>query len=185
MRIISGIHRSRQITAPKNLPVRPTTDFAKSGLFNILASRYNFKRLEVADLFSGTGSLTYEFLSRGCEKVIAVDKNPGCIRFIQQTLVLLKAGSGIQAIQSDALNWLARTSGTYDIIIADAPFAETPAESLINAVADRKLLKKKGLLIIEHANSNDLSTLPYYEETRKYGNVAFSFFRIENDAKTD
>ncbi|MBL7922853.1 MAG: RsmD family RNA methyltransferase [Bacteroidia bacterium] len=179
MRIISGLHRGRHIQAPKNLPVRPTTDYAKSGLFNILAHRYAFKKLRVADLFAGTGSITYEFLSRGCENITAVDKHPGCVRFIRDTLHLLGAGTGVQAIQADALTWLKRHPGTFDIILADAPFAETPANELTDIVLGRDLLAKNGVLIIEHARHSDLSSLPGFSEMRQYSNVCFSFFKKE------
>ncbi|MBK9399298.1 MAG: RsmD family RNA methyltransferase [Bacteroidetes bacterium] len=183
MRIISGIHKGRQLTAPKTLPVRPTTDYAKSGLFNMLASRYNFKKLKVVDLFAGTGSITYEFLSRGCEHLVAVDNHPACIKFINSTLELLQAPKSIMAIQSDALTWLKKTDRTFDIIFADAPFDQTPAESLAEIVFERNLLNKNGVLIIEHGSANNLSPLKNYIETRKYSQVSFSFFK--NEADTD
>lgn len=157
--------------------MRPTTDFAKSGLFNILSNRYNFRNCNVLDLYAGTGSLTYEFASRGCTKVTAVDKHPGCIRFIRETLLQLEAAPGIQAVNADALKFLKNSRGPYDIIIADAPFAETPAVALVDIVFSQSLLSKKGILIIEHETRNPLTGTPHLQETRKYGNVSFSFFR--------
>ncbi len=179
MRIISGKFKGRQIKAPASLPVRPTTDYAKSGLFNILASRYNIKILEVADLFAGTGSITYELLSRGCEKIVAVDHHPSCIKFIRNTLDLLEANRNITAVQADALQWLKNTPLNFDLIFADAPFDQTPAEQLVEIVFQRNLLKKNGVLIIEHASSLALNGLPYFRECRKYSQVSFSFFRAE------
>lgn len=157
--------------------MRPTTDFAKTGLFNILSSRYNFRNCSVLDLYAGTGALTYEFASRGCAKVTAVDKHPGCIRFIKETLQLLQTAPGIQAVNADALRFLKNSRGPYDIIIADAPFAETPAAELVEIVFSQRLLTPKGVLIIEHETKNPLTGTPNLQETRKYGNVSFSFFK--------
>lgn len=177
MRIISGTHRGKQLNIPKDLPVRPTTDYAKSGLFNILAHRFNLKNLTVVDLYAGTGSLSYEFISRGCTNVIAVDKDPSCIRFIKQSFELLDPSRKSKAIQSDAIKWLSNQPGKFDIIIADAPFEETPAEELSSIVINGGLLNKNGVLIIEHASKNKLEAIEGYVETRKYGNVSFSFFQ--------
>lgn len=176
MRIISGIYGGRQLHPPKNLPVRPTTDFAKTGLFNVLSHRYNFKKLKVLDLYAGTGALTYEFASRGSTEVTAVDKHPGCIRYIRETLRLLQVAPGIQAINADALRFLKNCNQQYDIIIADAPYAETPAAALTELVFGLTLLRPGGLLIIEHESRQPLNEVPYLLETRKYGNVSFSFF---------
>lgn len=184
MRIISGIYGGRQLQAPKSLPVRPTTDYAKSGLFSILQHRYNFKKLEVADLFAGTGSLTYEFLSRGCPSVVAVDKHPGCIKFIRETFEKFGMTGG-SAITADALKFLKNRISPFDIIIADAPFADTPAEALSAAVTEGRLLKKNGVLIIEHQTKNSLSEVPGFLETRKYGNVSFSFFGMSEEAPNE
>ena len=176
MRIISGTHRGKQLNIPKDLPVRPTTDYAKSGLFNILAHRFNLKNLSIVDLYAGTGSLSYEFISRGCTNVIAIDKDPACIRFIKQSFELLDPTRKAKAVQSDALKWLRNQPGKFDIIIADAPFTETPAEELCEIIIEGDMLNKNGLLIIEHASKNDLYLIPGHLETRKYGNVSFSFF---------
>lgn len=179
MRIISGSHGGRLLHPPKNLPVRPTTDFAKTGLFNILQHRFNFHRLSVLDLYAGTGALAYEFFSRGCTRVTAVDIHPGCIRFIQQTLRTWGAPSTCEAVCTDALRFLQTTTQTYDIILADAPFAITPAAALTEVVFGRKLLHPGGWLIIEHESKNPPEGLEKKRETRKYGNVSFSFFEAE------
>jgi 16S rRNA (guanine966-N2)-methyltransferase len=104
----------------------------------MLASRYNFKKLKVVDLFAGTGSITYEFLSRGCEHLVAVDNHPACIKFINSTLELLQAPKSIMAIQSDALTWLKKTDRTFDIIFADAPFRSNAGRK-----SGRNSLRKK------------------------------------------
>ena len=177
MRIISGTHRGKQLNVPKDLVVRPTTDYAKSGLFNILSHRFNLKKLAVVDLYAGTGSLSYEFISRGCINVIAIDKDPACIRFIKQSFEQLDPSRSAKAIQSDALKWLRNQPGKFDIILADAPFEETPAEELCSIVSNGDILNKGGVLIIEHASKNSLVAIEGYVDTRKYGTVSFSFFQ--------
>lgn len=176
MRIISGLFRGKHIHAPGHLPVRPTTDFAKTGLFNILSNRYRFPDIRVADLFAGTGNLSYEFVSRGCSELYAVDNHPGCVRFIRDTFTLLKCGNKAQAVQADALSWLKVQKTPFDIVFADAPFAETPAAELVDAVLKYELIAAGGCLIIEHEVSHECSHLPGFQETRKYGTVCFSFF---------
>lgn len=142
----------------------------------MLGSRYRFPILRVADLFAGTGSLTYEFFSRGCLDITSIDRHAGCIRFIRHTLQQLQAPASIRTVQSDAIEWLKKTTETYDVIVADPPFAETPAIELVDTVRSRNLLRLGGLLIIEHAVERDLSDLPGFTERRKYGQVCFSFF---------
>ncbi|MFM9057469.1 MAG: RsmD family RNA methyltransferase [Bacteroidota bacterium] len=178
MRIISGKFRSRLIKPPKGLPVRPTTDFAKTGLFNILSSRFDFSKVRVADLYAGTGSLSYEFVSRGCEQLVSVDRSPDCIRFIRQTMLGFNAPKGVFQSKSDVLFWLDIQQGPFDILVADPPFAETPAEELVHRVFSKSLLSPNGMLIIEHASTNDLSAIPGFSEARRYGSVSFSFFRL-------
>ena len=120
MRIISGKHKGRRITAPKNLPVRPTTDMSKESLFNILNNHFNFNGLKVLDLFSGTGNISYEFASRGAGPITSVDGDMGCVNFIKKTATELDLD--ISAIKSDVFSFLERNKTTYDIIFADPPY---------------------------------------------------------------
>ena len=120
MRIISGKHKSKRITAPKKLPVRPTTDMAKEGLFNILNNSYYFEDLAVLDLFAGTGNISYEFASRGSTDIIAVDADYGCVNFINQTSKELDLG--ISTIKGDVFKYLESTKGKFNIIFADPPY---------------------------------------------------------------
>jgi 16S rRNA (guanine966-N2)-methyltransferase len=184
VRIISGTYRGKKLNVPKDLDVRPTTDYAKTGLFNILSHRFNLKNISVVDLYAGTGSLSYEFISRGCTHVTAIDKNPSCIRFIRESFELLDPTRKAKAIQSDSLKWLSEQTEKYDIIVADAPFAETPFDKLVELVILGDLLKKNGLLIIEHVSSCEMQPYPGWTETRKYGNVSFSFFSTDLLKKT-
>ena len=179
MRIISGKYRGKRIVAPKRLPVRPTTDMAKEGLFNILNNRYFFNELNVLDLFTGTGNISYEFASRGVLHITAVDQNAHCVRFVAQTSASL--GSEIKTVKSDALKFLHDTGQTLDIIFADPPYAFTAkeCEKIVEAIFKKDLLSQDGLLIIEHAPQTDLCSLPHFQESRKYGSSVFSFFGWE------
>lgn len=176
MRIISGKYKGRKITAPKNLPVRPTTDMAKEALFNILNNHYNFDELSVIDLFAGTGNIAYEFASRGTEEITAVDAHLGCVRFIDQTAKSFDFA--IQAIKSDVFKFLEKTALKVDLIFAD-PFYDMPQkdfERIVQLVFDRNMLLPHGTLVIEHSKHTDLSNTPYFANARKYGGSVFSFF---------
>ena len=177
MRIISGTHRGRRIIAPNNLPVRPTTDRAKEALFNILNNEYYFQNLSVLDLFAGTGNIGYEFISRGVQRVVCVDKNNKCTRFIEQTSEILNAP--IQVIQSDISSFLSKHNGSYDIVFADPPYdlELDKFEEFIHQIATKKTVRSNGVLIVEHSKHTDLSFIDGFSDCRTYGNCVFSFFR--------
>ncbi|WP_394749679.1 RsmD family RNA methyltransferase [Spongiimicrobium salis] len=181
MRIISGQYKGRRITAPKKLPVRPTTDMAKEGLFNILNNSFYFDEISVLDLFAGTGNISYEFASRGAEHIICVDAHYGCIKFIDQIATQLEAN--ITAIKSDVFSYLEKTQKKHDIIFADPPYAlpEEDFSKISHWVFKNQLLKEEGVLIIEHSKHTDLSHLDYFSSSRKYGGSVFSFFSISTD----
>ena len=179
MRIIGGNFRGKKIIAPETLPVRPTTDFAKTGLFNILNHRFSFPQIKVLDLFAGTGSITYEFLSRGCTTIHCVDRNAGCVQFITTTLEKLRSPATIRVAHADALTWLEKSSSKYDVIFADPPFEMEIAGDLSQLVFNTDKLSDNGLLIIEHQSTKNYSHLPHFSEARKYGNITFSFFSRE------
>ena len=174
MRIISGIHKGRRIVAPKKLPVRPTTDRSKEALFNILQHQVEFNKLSILDLFAGTGSISYEFGSRGVTQLTAVDKNMHCIRFIQDTSSALSLN--IAVVQKDCLTFLENDQSKYNLIFADPPYAfelET-YKSLVDLA--QKRLDKEGQLIIEHFNKIELSSVEGFDYSRNYGSATFSFF---------
>ena len=175
IRIISGKYRGRRIQAPKRLPVRPTTDRAKESLFNILNNRFSISDIKAVDLFSGTGNLAYELISRGCSSVLAVDSNKNCADFIKSTAEKLEM-ENISVIQSSAIEFLDRTSNTFDLILADPPYDYTDYEDLLEIVFARDLLTEGGVLIIEHDSRVDLSMLDHFDDNRRYGNSSFSFF---------
>ena len=176
MRIISGAHKSKRIKAPKNLPVRPTTDMAKEGLFNILNNHYYFDEICVLDLFSGTGNISYEFASRGAKEIISVDKNYNCIRFIEKISTELNFDA-ICCIQADIFEFIAKHSKEYDIIFADPPYEFDGLNKIIKSVFEKKLLSNNGMFILEHSKKNDFSESSFFVNKRKYGNVNFSFFQ--------
>ncbi|NRD22517.1 RsmD family RNA methyltransferase [Winogradskyella litoriviva] len=176
MRIISGLFKGRRITAPKKLPVRPTTDMAKEGLFNILNNRYYFDDISVLDLFSGTGNISYEFASRGTEHITAVDAHYGCIKFINETADAFEMN--INTIKSDVFKFLEKSKQKHTIIFADPPYDfDVEAFSKIpELVFKNELLEDEGLLIVEHSKHTDLSQLDHYSYSKSYGGNMFSFF---------
>lgn len=175
MRIIGGQHRGRVIKVPPGLPVRPTTDFAKEGLFNILNNRLDFERLKVLDLFSGTGHISLEFASRGAEQVLAVDGHFKCCRFLRDTASQLQLGA-IHTQKADVFDFLKDCKQAFDVIFADPPYDLENIPEIHQLVFDRKLLQPEGILILEHGPRTKLDTLTGFIQLRKYGNVNFSFF---------
>ena len=177
MRIISGRYRGKRLIAPKRLPVRPTTDMAKEGLFNILNNRYHLEELQIIDLFSGTGNISFEFASRGSSSIIAVDSYAGCVQFISKTAKELELP--IRPVKSDVFKFLERTSEKVDIVFADPPY-NLPFDSfakIVHTVFNRQLLLEDGILIVEHSDQTNLGDVPYFSEARKYGGSIFSFFQ--------
>ena len=178
MRIISGTYKGRRITAPKKLPVRPTTDIAKEALFNIINNQYYFDEISVLDLFAGTGSISYEFASRGTENITSVDQDFGCIKFINQTSEDFEMP--LQTVKSDVYKYLEKTKLQSTIIFADPPYAFTLDQfsKIPELIFENNLLENEGLLIIEHSKHTDLSNLVNYSYSKSYGGNMFSFFEF-------
>jgi 16S rRNA (guanine966-N2)-methyltransferase len=176
MRIISGKLKARRLRAPKNLPVRPTTDMAKEALFNILNNQYYFESITVIDLFSGTGNISYEFASRGTKSIYAVDANFNCIKFINTTAKELELD--IITYKSDVYKFLEKTPLQADIIFADPPydFELEKFLEIIEIVFTRNMLNEDGVLIIEHSKHTDLTTHTKHRYDKRYGGNVFSFF---------
>jgi 16S rRNA (guanine966-N2)-methyltransferase len=180
VRIISGKYRGKQIHTPNNLPVRPTTDFAKESLFNILNNLVDFEDITVLDLFAGTGNISYEFFSRGAQQVTAVEINSKCAAFIEKTSETMKADC-ITVFNSNVFHFLKHPYGTYHIIFADPPYDLENIESLPDLAFQSQILKEEGWFILEHSKRHSFSKHPFFDQQRKYGNVNFSFFRKETD----
>lgn len=181
MRIISGKYKGRRISPPKNLPVRPTTDMSKEALFNILNNQFNFSELKVLDLFAGTGNISYEFASRGCEPITSVDGDMGCVNFIKKTAK--EFDFDITPIKSDVFKFLEKSKASYDIIFADPPYGmeQKDFEKLIELVFDNELLEEDGMMIIEHSKHTSLDHMENFSFNRNYGGSVFTFFEFEHN----
>jgi 16S rRNA (guanine(966)-N(2))-methyltransferase RsmD len=179
MRIISGKFKGRRITPPKNLPVRPTTDMSKEALFNVLNNHFNFSELKVLELFAGTGSISYEFASRGCTPILCVDGDMGCVNFIKKTSKEYEFD--ITAIKSDAFKFLEKHHGNYDIIFADPPYnlAQKEFEAIIQLIFENELLDEEGMLVVEHSKYTKLDHMANFSFQKNYGGSVFSFFEFE------
>ncbi|WP_396209074.1 16S rRNA (guanine(966)-N(2))-methyltransferase RsmD [Flavobacterium sp.] len=181
MRIISGKHKGRRLVAPKNLPVRPTTDMCKESLFNILNNYFNFNGLKVLDLFSGTGNISYEFGSRGAGPITSVDGDFGCVNFIKKTASDLDLD--ITALKSDAFKFLEKSKTSYDIIFADPPYdlGQEQFEKIIQLIFENELLEEEGMLIVEHSKHTKLDHMMNFSFAKNYGGSVFSFYELESD----
>jgi 16S rRNA (guanine966-N2)-methyltransferase len=183
MRIIAGTHKRRLITPPKSLPVRPTTDMAKESLFNILRNLVAFENTEALDLFSGTGSIAFEFISRGCPSVVAVDQNKYCTEWIRKAAANFEM-KNLKVISADTFRYLSRGNYSFDLIFADPPYKLDRFEEIHALIFKNNLLKTDGWLVIEHPAHIDFSHHNYFVEHRRYGKVNFSFFHYLPDDKS-
>lgn len=180
MRIIGGKFKSRIFRPGKNFKARPTTDFARENLFNILENRYDFENKKVLDLFSGTGSISFEFASRGCQNVTSIELDRFHYRFIESVIETLGIKRIVKALNADVFKFIGRTSEQFDLIFADPPYELDQIAEIPNLILNSNLLNYEGLLVLEHGKTNDFSSHPFFRELRKYGSVHFSFFsRIE------
>lgn len=177
MRIISGKYKSKRIMAPKKLPIRPTTDIAKEGLFNILNNKIHFSDISVLDLFSGSGNITYEFISRGTKNITVVDQHYGCVKFIKETSKELEAS--IAVVKSEVFKYLENVHLKFDIIFADPPydFSDEQFTKIVDLVINNNFLEDDGILIVEHSkHTGNLKEHSNFTEERRYGGSVFSFF---------
>ena len=182
MRIVSGSLKGRRFSPPSNFKARPTTDFAKENIFNVLNNIVDFTSVKVLDLFSGTGSISFEFASRGCEDVTSVEKDFKHYRFIQKVIDELGLRNSIHVIKGDAFKYVEKTNAKFDIIFADPPYDLKDAERLPELVMGSDILNEGGIFIFEHSDKKDYSGLPGVKEVRKYGKVNFTIFeKTQND----
>jgi 16S rRNA (guanine966-N2)-methyltransferase len=178
LRIVSGQYRGRTINPPKNFRARPTTDFAKEGLFNILVNRFNFEEIDVLDLFSGTGSIGYEFASRGAAIVEMVERNFQYSEFIRKTLDEFGIENA-RIIKSDVFTYIDHMNRPYDIVFADPPYELEGLAAIPDKVLGSRLLKENAWFILEHGGTISFKDHPKCFDHRNYGSVHFSFFKIE------
>ena len=170
MRIITGKYKGRHFDIPRTFKARPTTDFAKENIFNVLVQYVDFDSAEALDLFSGTGSISLELVSRGCSRVVSVELDRDHHRFIQDCMKKLNDQTCIP-IRGDVFQQ------QFDFIFADPPYALKELATLPDLVFERQLLKEEALFVLEHGKDYDFSEHPHFVEHRQYGSVNFSLFR--------
>ena len=173
MRIIHGKYKSKRITAPDNLPVRPTTDMAKEGLFNVIDNEFYIENLVVLDLFSGTGNISYEFASRGAKSVTSVDLNYNCIRFIKKMAGEMSFDQ-MNVYKSDAKKFVEASTTTFRLIFADPPYNMDGQEELFESIMNSEILEDRGWLIIEHDSHHSFENITGFKQQRRYGSVNFT-----------
>ena len=175
MRIISGSCGGRTIVPPKNLRARPTTDFAKENIFNVLGNIVDFENVDVLDLFAGTGSISYEFASRGAAAVTSVEINAVHYNFIRSTAAAFGLGN-LHPVKANVFLYLKSCPKKFDLIFSDAPYDLAGSEQVIEEVFERGLLKDGGILVFEHSKSRHFDSHPRFRQLRSYGSVQFSIF---------
>lgn len=175
MRVISGIYKHRRFDVPRTFKARPTTDFAKENLFNVLANRLDFEDATALDLFSGTGSISIELLSRGCSRVISVEKDREHYSFIRKVMETVGTRNSL-VINGDVFKYLERCQEQFDFIFADPPYQLPELGQLPEIVLSRNILKPEGIFVLEHGDKYDFKENPRFKEMRVYGSVHFSFF---------
>jgi 16S rRNA (guanine966-N2)-methyltransferase len=175
LRIIGGKFKGRKLNAPELSGTRPTTDFARESLFNMLNSRGGLENMRILDLYSGTGAIAFECISRDAAHVTCVDLSTKALSFIKATA--REWNCNILTVKSDVLKFLSRESSSYDLVFADPPFDYKYTDQIPGLVFAGQILKKDGVLIVEHGKESDLSGLPNFSEVRMSGRVHFSFFR--------
>ena len=175
MRIISGTFKGRRFEPPRNISARPTTDFAKEGLFNILNNQIDFEETTVLDLFAGIGSIGLELASRGCPSITMVEKSEAHIKFIHKVVSELKLDT-VSIIRGDVFRFLRSCSQKFNLIFADPPYAIAELHALPDLIFEKNLLRENGIFILEHPKKYDFSGHRNFDSHRSYGNVQFSWF---------
>ncbi len=174
MRVISGKFGKRLLRPPRKIGARPTQDQVKEGLFNILQHSRELDNIRVLDLFAGTGSVSFEFASRGASSVIAVDTDPVAVQFIERTAEAL--GAEVHVIKMDVLRYLKKASPPFNVIFADPPYSYQQYEELTDLILKQGLLEPSGTLIIEHSKENTPPDQETLKERRQYGKTVLSFY---------
>ena len=176
MRIITGKYKGRHFDIPRSFKARPTTDFAKENIFNVLMGYLDFEGLRSLDLFAGTGSISLELLSRGCSQVVSVERDRDHARFIGQCVEKLQADN-LSLIKADVFRFVKNCHAQFDFIFADPPYTLEQLAEIPNLIFQQELLAEDGIFVFEHGKQNDFSQHPNFVEHRVYGSVNFSIFR--------
>ena len=178
MRIIAGTLKGRRLNPPANLPVRPTTDMAREGLFNILNNYVDYEDCTVMDLFAGTGAMSVEFISRGAREVTSVDINNACAEYIKSEAQRLELRN-LRVVRADVFDLLKRANRKFDIVFADPPYAIEGLQTLPDLVFEHQLLNDDGIFILEHPREYTFEEHPHFWQHRNYGKVNFTFFAMK------
>ena len=176
MRVITGIYKGRHFNVPRSFKARPTTDFAKENIFNVLNGYIDFAGATALDLFAGTGSISLELLSRGCASVVSVEADRDHAQFIRQCLQKLETDKGM-LIRGDVFRFLKTCRQQFNLVFADPPYMLPKLPTIPSRIFEYNLLKPHGILVFEHGKSNNFSSHPHFVEHRAYGSVNFSIFR--------
>lgn len=185
MRIIRGKYGRRRFDVPSNISARPTTDFAKENLFNVLENLIDFEGKTALDLFAGTGAISLEMLSRGCSSVTAIEKATTQYNFIRKVAQQLNCADQLNLIRGDALRYAKTSDQKFDLIFADPPYDLPDFAEVPRIVLESRMLKPGTLFVLEHSKAHDFSGLPHFAEHRAYGSVNFSIFDIAPDPRQD
>jgi 16S rRNA (guanine(966)-N(2))-methyltransferase RsmD len=177
MRIIRGKFGKRRFDVPKNITARPTTDFARENIFNVLENMLDFEDLTALDLFAGTGAISFEFVSRECSEVTAVEMANTQANFIKSVKQKLSADN-LRVIKGDVFKFVETCSNKFDIIFADPPYDHPRFGEIPSLILNSQMIKPGTLVIVEHSRDYDFSELPHFSEQRTYGSVNFSLFQI-------
>lgn len=178
MRIVGGVLKGKTIVPPASFKARPTTDFAKEALFNILDNEFEFEDLKVLDLFAGTGSISYEFLSRGAGHAWCVEMNPVHAAFISSQARKLNLESRLTVVRHNVFEFLPLCSEKFDIVFADPPYALEDLETIPDKVLSQNIIHPGGYLIVEHGAEHSFIGHPLFKKEKVYGRVHFSFFEV-------
>ena len=178
MRIIRGKYGRRRFDVPKNITARPTTDFARENIFNVIENLIDIDGIEALDLFAGTGAISLELLSRGCAPVVSVEMDRDHASFIRECMKKLDTNDNI-LIRGDVFRFIKTCKQQFDLIFADPPYALPELPTIPRLILEKGMLKPGGLLVFEHGKKNDFSDVPGFIEHRAYGSVNFSLFRAE------
>lgn len=181
MRVITGKYKGRHFDIPRTFKARPTTDYAKESIFNVMNGYIDFEGAEALDLFAGTGSITLELLSRGCDRVVAVEADREHAAFIRQCIDKIGDDAAV-LIRGDVFRFLKSCRQKFDIVFADPPYALEQLPQLPQLILERQILKPGGILVFEHGKRNDFSSHPLFDDHRAYGSVNFSIFRQPAEA---
>lgn len=175
MRIIGGALKGTRFEPPKNIPTRPTTDFAKEGLFNTIHNSFNFDNIKVLDLFGGTGSISYEFSSRGCTDITTVEIFPKCADFIRKTASQYQM-KGLNVLKMDVFDYIRSSNAKYDLIFAGPPYPLPNLNTIPDLIFKYDLVEGEGWFILEHNPNHNFEQHPHFYKSKNYGTTIFSIF---------